>query len=984
MLLRKALIIFLVCATTFLHAFSQRYGFINYSTDQGLLQSQVFNLMQASDGQLWMTTMGGISRFDGKTFYNYTTRQGLAAAFPIHCVMDFRQRIWAISSAHLNLIAGNKVYTYALPQTVVGARARLGVTPDNKLWCLVNGVLYSFTENKFVKAQVDGFPSHDFRALIPGENNSTWLMAPNRILYGYKDGSWRRFTSLKLPDPTASIYNVYVDATETVWVQTQNSLMVQRTRDGEIQPWFSLPDKLEYFTCITKDQQGNFWMGANMGAYKVKPDRSFVHFDQTNGFSQFTVNIITPDKEGNIWLGTNGDGLVKYPGGIFTAYSADSSHPFTEVGVVRTDRRGNLLFGDYGRDFCIYDGNTKKFPFRNTPLEEHHLLYVYEDSFNRLWIGTDGAGLWKYEKGKAGLVAFDQISVTYILENEGKLLICTSEGLFVLKDGRPEKNPAFKELIGKIIVAGKDSLLVAKRNGIALLRDTVKLPFKFPGALDQTTITGFERKNDKIFISTIGEGIFAWDITTGRFDQISVAHGLATDVVYSLIFDKTGNLWAGTGKGVSRISSQDQFRTVAIRNFDREQGFYGSETVSKAVAVRNDNTIWFGTIRGLFCYHPQEDRPNTASAILILQALKVFSKPVSIDGDEQRTSYAASAFLPRDLRLPADKNHITFEFQAISYVHTNIRYSYMLEGLETKFSEPDLNNFVVYPSLPPGHYVFKVKASDHTGTPLGQMASYSFSIAPALYQTIWFKVVLTLVAVGLVFLLFWLRQVMLRKKRALLEALRTEEQSKIRKKTAQDFHDEMGNKLARIAVLSDILKSKLPLHAEAQSLAKKIEENVAQIYQGTKDIIWSLNPENDNLQFLLAYINNIGIDFFVDTDIEYEPMQVSNTFHQFYLPMDHARNIIMICKEVFTNTCKHAHCTRVTTEAGWVEKNKLQLTISDNGKGFNTAANYNGNGLINIKHRAGNLRAAMQLRSAAGKGTSLSIIFKVSKNGQTR
>src|SRR5688500_11773248 len=131
MLSRKAAILLLICATSLSKTFSQRYGFINYGTDQGLLQSQVFNLMQASDGHLWMTTMGGISRFDGKNFYNYTTREGLASAFPLHSVIDNQQRIWAISNAHLNLIAGNKVYTYPLPQAVIGARGRLGVTPDN-------------------------------------------------------------------------------------------------------------------------------------------------------------------------------------------------------------------------------------------------------------------------------------------------------------------------------------------------------------------------------------------------------------------------------------------------------------------------------------------------------------------------------------------------------------------------------------------------------------------------------------------------------------------------------------------------------------------------------------------------------------------------------------------------------------------------------------------------------------------------------------
>lgn len=982
MLSRKAIILFLVCATTLPKAFSQRYGFINYGTDQGLLQSQVYDLMQASDGQLWMSTMGGISRFDGKTFYNYTTAQGLATAFPIHSVIDYRQRIWAISSAHLNLIAGNKVYTYPLPQPVAGTRARLGVTPDNVLWVLVNGILYSFTDNKFVKAQVTAFDEHDFRALIPGENNTVWLMGPKRMLFGYKNGAWRRQTLLK-PDSTLRIMNVFMDKTETLWVQTVDALMVQRNPDGDLETWFSLPDKRCYFTCITKDLQGNFWMGTSMGAYKVRPDKSFVYFDQRNGLSDLAVNDIISDKEGNIWLGTNGDGLAKYPGGIFTAYDTDSNRPFSEIGVVRADRRGNLMFGNNGKDFCFYDGNTKKFPFRNTPLEQYEFLFAYADSLNTIWMGTVGEGLWKYENGKAQLVALDKHTITYITENGGKQLICTGEGLFERSNGIVKKNPAFSEVIGKIIFIGKDSLLVSKRSGLAMLRDTARLSFQFPPELEQTAITGFERKGNKIFIATIGEGIFVWDKTTGQFDRISAARGLPTNIVYSLIFDKSGNLWAGTGMGISRIRSSNEFHTVIVDNYGKEQGFYGLETVSKAVAVRPDSTVWFGTTKGVFCYHAAEDKSVASTPVLILQSLKLFSKPITTEKDEQRMGYAASASLPANLVLPPGKNHLTFEFKAISYVQTNIRYSYMLDGLEKSFSEPDINNFVVYPSLPPGEYIFKVKAVDNVGRQLGDIVTYAFSLQPAFYQATWFKILIGLIIAGIAFFLYGLRQRMLRKKKALVETLRAEEQSKIRKKTAQDFHDEMGNKLARIAVLSDILKSRLPLHDETQALAKKIEENVGQIYQGTKDIIWSLNPENDNLQYLLNYINNIGIDFFVDTEIEYEPMVVNGNFHQFNLPMDHARNIIMIYKEAFTNIGKHAHCTRVTAQAAFVEKNKLQLTIADNGRGFNTAAGNGGNGLVNIKQRAGNLQANYCLRSEPGKGTSLMLSFKVSKNGQT-
>src|SRR5215510_7358312 len=131
MIFRRAIILLLLYSVTSPALFSQRYNFTGYSTDQGLLQSQVFGLVQANDGQLWMGTLAGISRFDGNSFYNYSTREGLAAAYIIHFILDRQQRIWAVTNSHLNLISGNNIYRYPLPQKVNGTRVRLACTYDN-------------------------------------------------------------------------------------------------------------------------------------------------------------------------------------------------------------------------------------------------------------------------------------------------------------------------------------------------------------------------------------------------------------------------------------------------------------------------------------------------------------------------------------------------------------------------------------------------------------------------------------------------------------------------------------------------------------------------------------------------------------------------------------------------------------------------------------------------------------------------------------
>jgi signal transduction histidine kinase len=303
-----------------------------------------------------------------------------------------------------------------------------------------------------------------------------------------------------------------------------------------------------------------------------------------------------------------------------------------------------------------------------------------------------------------------------------------------------------------------------------------------------------------------------------------------------------------------------------------------------------------------------------------------------------------------------------------------------LKGLEKEYSTPDQTNFVVYPSLPPGSYTFNVKLTDETGRQLGKAVAYNFAIRPSFYQTIWFKVLVIASLIGVVILFYTLRKRYKEKQKQMIQKLRTEEQNKIRIKTAQDFHDEMGNKLARITVLSDILKSKLPANEEAQGIARTIQDNAALLYQGTKDIIWSLNPKNDNLYFLMMHINDFAVDLFHETEIEFETLHVNEEFRKYFLPMDYARNIMMICKEALTNILKHSQACRAAIEAELVDDNKIGLTIADNGKGFNPATTEYGNGLHNIKQRADYLNAIMEIDSDENTGTRIFLMMGIPAN----
>ena len=969
-----------------LTAFTQKHNFISYNIDEGLPQSSVINILQDNDRHIWMATGGGVSRFDGRAFTNYTSDEGLSENNIMQVTIDKDQRVWAVTNSGLNSIKNNKITFYPFPDEIKNAvRAYLLTDKAGKLWAMINGMIYRFTNNKLIKEELNGIVNYDLSLFFKDKKEDLYLLDTKKQLYKFQQGNWKHFTSLSQIDSTTRIFQISIDSFQNMWILTPSNLFIKQANADTLLSYFASTISDLAFYRINFDRRGNLWIACNKGAFKIKPDKSSTYFNYQNGFTDNWVHHVFPDVEGNVWLATEGSGLFKYTGGIFTSFDNSSGYfPSGVFAVARYDKN-SVLLGGGGDEFSIYDGKQLVYPLRNTPLKTSRYIYtacVVNDG--SIWIGTIGSGLWKYKNGVATRLEPTVNSVFGIYSEAGRVLFATNRGLLVHENNAMKKLEGIDQSVRSVIALSNDSILASTVSRLVLFKNNQLVSNLFPGDFSKITIAALEKRNNKVFIGTLGGGIYVWNRADNSFSRLTRKNGLNSDFIYSLRFDHKSQLWAGTGKGVSRIISADDFSTVTIRNYGKEQGFSGLECNQGAITVMDDNSVWFGAVKGAYCYHPDEDKETTVAPKLVLQSVKLFSKPLLPGTYSDSVSQSSFYPVPDHLVLSSRNNHVTFEFSAITYRNSHVRYSYFLKGLEKDYSTPDQTNFVVYPSLPPGAYTFNVKMFDEAGSELGEHIEYKFVIKPAFYQTTWFKIlaVLTVLAVGILF--YTLRKRYKQKQKRLIQKLRIEEQNKIRVKTAQDFHDEMGNKLARITVLSDILKSKLPAHEEAQVIAKKIQDNAALLYQGTKDIIWSLNPKNDNLYNLLMHVNDFGVDLFHDTEIEFENVRINKDLSRYFLPMDYARNVMMICKEALTNILKHSQATKAGIDAGLVAGNMIRIIISDNGKGFSEEVIEYGNGLHNIRQRADNLKGKVEVDSDVTTGTQIILTIAVPSNGVMR
>ena len=247
-------------------------------------------------------------------------------------------------------------------------------------------------------------------------------------------------------------------------------------------------------------------------------------------------------------------------------------------------------------------------------------------------------------------------------------------------------------------------------------------------------------------------------------------------------------------------------------------------------------------------------------------------------------------------------------------------YQYQLEGMEKSYSALTANHFVVYPALPPGHYTFRARAFLEGVGYSKENVEFSFDIRAAFYQTIYFKFLLLVLVMGLILWIQWIRMRMRVRQINQIEAVKREENIKVRQTASEDFHDEVGNSLTRIQVLTDVLHTKLGNgHEEEKRIIGQIKENVSGLYQGTRDILWALNPESDLIREIGQRLQSLGIDVFQDTGICFCYENLLGESENVKLPGNYNRNIMMIFKEAMSNCLKHAQARHVKlkiTKAG--------------------------------------------------------------------
>lgn len=307
-------------------------------------------------------------------------------------------------------------------------------------------------------------------------------------------------------------------------------------------------------------------------------------------------------------------------------------------------------------------------------------------------------------------------------------------------------------------------------------------------------------------------------------------------------------------------------------------------------------------------------------------------------------------------------NVITFLYTAVDFTAPQqITFQYHLDGFDEDWQEAGARREATYTNLSSGNYTFRVRTINGDGVISSREAIMKIHISPPYWATWWFRTLLIVAFVALVYGIFRYRE---------LQRLRQEQ---LRLRIARDLHDEMGSTLSSISILSEAALRNLQADIDRTRFGV-IGDRARQVMDAMSDIVWSVNPGNDFMENVLQRMKEFAVEILETQGIVLH-FEVDEAILSQDLSMEKRKNFYLFFKEAINNAAKYSKATDVWVQVR-AENDYVRLEVRDNGCGFDAAQVKLGNGLWNMQQRAERLGGLLSLQSTAGRGTVIAVTVK--------
>jgi ligand-binding sensor domain-containing protein/serine phosphatase RsbU (regulator of sigma subunit) len=742
-----------------------KYILDHWTTDEGLPANTLVNILQTTDGYIWISSYAGLLRFDGVSFMNFNKENTkVFTANPVDFLYETKQKELLITSDNDGVIRFFKgQFSVLISQKQINAPVQVIAEDQNQnLWLGTQskGVwLYDRKKNTLTNLSIHKDLENTTINTIKFRNNGEVWIGTEKGLFIKNGEKITFYDNSNEVFYTNYINAIYESSDGKIWVGTGVGVSYF---DGK--NFIKIPETQYYpVRSITEDASKSIWISTQKGLFRINGLTKNIEFvdDKNSLLPHPDMRNMMLDHEQSLWLTTYRSGLVRFKNGKFIKYTTKDGLVSSVANHVCEWQKNVYLVGtDLGIINTIDNGKVGIFPIKTELPNDKRLKHLLKDSKGNLWVSSY-SGLLKIEpNGKEKLYtrqdSLTTVQVRFSFEDsEGTIWIGTrGGGLMSLKNGIVKaytKKTGFpSDFImcmqetqnGNLLVGTNESgLIILSKDGKIIKQYTTK-----DGLPINLVFNIYEDKDQILWLSS-STGITRLDTKTNQVHKYAVKQGLPDENIFDIKEDNFGNLWFTSAKGIIKIAKahlNEYAKNPKIElNFvlyDKYDGMNNSECTSATTILKTaDGTFFFPTLGGVVSISPKEIMTNSMKP-------PVYTEDVFVDYE---------LFLPDSvLEIPAGKQRFSIDYTALSYIAPpKIHFKYKLEKFDKQWIDAHGERKAVYTNIPPGTYTFKVIASNNDGVWNENGAKLTIVVLPHFWQTRWFWalviLLITLLVVGI-------------------------------------------------------------------------------------------------------------------------------------------------------------------------------------------------------------------------------------------
>jgi len=788
--------------------------YLNEAQDSTSLSYEgIAYLYEDHSGYIWVVNNSsqiGLDRYDPRTdqFTHYTFNENDSSSLSnnqiFHIMEDENNRIWICTNNALNQVIPDKEenlnkihfqrYYYPSSRTESDGTGFSMIHVDrNDRLLLISPDLYYFDLNtkEFIDANLE-IDISQATSIVSDNRENLWIGTSEngviRITYDDSVSGYRLTPCPKL--------NVFQDDYTFLEMDDQNNLWIGSETKGLFR-YDPETDFLEDFPSnktnahsmsessvrsLFIDRTGVLWVGT-LSQELCKTDlnrKEFIHYKNIPGNTNSLKGNLIADISGinpeELWVGSRKDGGVSRfifknsgePRVIRYQYDPQNENTIGGDHTLSLEQRknGDVWIGSAGEIITrIIPGDPDK---SNTDVIERFYVKgwtfsIFEDGDSILWGGTWNEGLWRLNETDQTFTKFyhnpedSQSLIDNIIwaigedKNKNLWIGTNGQGLSILSaDQKQSDKPRFinyQSEIGNLKSINHNTINVfyQDRNGTMWVGTN--------GGLNRVVEPDGTDQNNHLHHL--------------EFISYTIQDGLPHNSIVGVLEDEKGNLWISTANGLSMFDFSDS----TFVNYYESDGLQGNVFIHNAYFKNSNGRMHFGGSNGFNAFYPKDIRANQFLPQISFTDLKVWNKSVSV-GEEVNEDIILPKSINEveEITLSHENNAFSIEFAALHYAHPeHNKYAYYLERYEDTWVYSENQRSATYTNLNPGVYVFRVRGSNNNGIWNNEGRSLTIKILPPWWETWWFRILLFLIILGVVFLFFYLRTKSLLRQKAALE-----------------------------------------------------------------------------------------------------------------------------------------------------------------------------------------------------------------------